>query len=294
MPRSDWCNSQPRTPSAKHSSWLSSAIKSKCSVVIAVSGCQSDAAVPLNRAKFRSVQQKTPRNRIMSRDIRRRQTWRLHQNSTACVDDTSNTWIHHKTTKSDELNTQHADIQKYPSCSQKAYNKLGEIQAGLKTSPYAVLAITDMVKRVHRMTVSGAALTAFAGHTAPSRRFVSADLAVPKMEPSCVWHGHLFWSDVCSHGDAKKKTKACTEFVHSLGYASTVLQADGESTMREITTPLREKLAAHIQWSCESHTSKNSWFVTQQSAACAKKQWKERSTATSNLQKSTRYHLWIL
>ena len=92
----------------------------------------------------------------------------------------------------------------------------------------------------------------------------------------------------------KKKTKACTEFVHSLGYASTVLQADGESTMREMTTPLREKLAAHIQWSCESHTSTNSWFVTQQSAACAKKQWKERSTATSNLQKPTRYHLWIL
>ena len=122
----------------------------------------------------------------MSRDNRRRQTWHLHQNSTARVDDTSNTWIHHKTTKSDELNTQHADIQKYPSCPQKACNKLGEIQAGLETSPYAMLAVPDMVKRVHRMTVSDAALTAFAGHTAPSKRFVFAALAVPKLEPSVL------------------------------------------------------------------------------------------------------------
>ena len=49
-----------------------------------------------------------------------------------------------------------------------------------------MLAVPDMVKRVHRMTVSDAALTAFAGHTAPSKRFVFAALAVPKLEPSVL------------------------------------------------------------------------------------------------------------
>ena len=43
-------NSEPRTPSAKHSSW--SAVKSKCSVVIAVSGGRSDAADPHNQGQI--------------------------------------------------------------------------------------------------------------------------------------------------------------------------------------------------------------------------------------------------
>ena len=47
--RQGQANSQPRTQSAKHSSWLSSAVISKCSVAIAVSGGRSDAAAPHNR-----------------------------------------------------------------------------------------------------------------------------------------------------------------------------------------------------------------------------------------------------
>ena len=53
--RQGQANSQPRIPSAKHSSWLSSAVKSKCSVVIAVSGGRSDAAAPQNRGPGANV-----------------------------------------------------------------------------------------------------------------------------------------------------------------------------------------------------------------------------------------------
>ena len=68
------------------------------------------------------------------------------------------------------VSVEHAHIQKYLICSQRAQKQLGEIKTGLETSPYVMLAHPDKVEGVHRITVSDPSLAAFAGRDRTTQR----------------------------------------------------------------------------------------------------------------------------